>query len=83
MIDETHALTHAGIQKTLKRIQLNWYWPGMSADVRRHVGQCEVCQRAKSGGLQPAQGRRRLFAGRPWQKLAVDLVAPAKNISEK
>ena len=76
VIQETHLLAHAGVQKTLKRVQLNWYWPGMSADVRRYVNQCEVCQKAKSGGLQPAQGRRRLFAGRPWQKLAVDLVGP-------
>ena len=48
----------------------------MSADVRRYIGQCEICQRAKAGGLQPTQGRRRLFAGRPWQKLAIDLVGP-------
>ena len=76
VVQEAHLLAHAGVQKTLKRIQLNWYWPGMTAEVRRHVQCCEICQRAKTGGLHPAQGRRRLHAGRPWQKLAVDLVGP-------
>ena len=76
VIQETHLLAHAGVQKTLKRVQLNWYWPGMTAEIRRYVGQCEICQRSKTGGLQPVQGRRRLHAGRPWQKLAVDLVGP-------
>ena len=76
VIQETHLLAHAGVQKTLKRLQLGWYWPGMTADVRRFIKQCEVCQKGKAGGLLPAQGRRRLFAGRPWQKLAMDLVGP-------
>ena len=76
VVQEAHVMAHAGVQKTIKRLQLNWYWPGMTADVRRYIGQCEICQRAKTGGLQPAQGRRRLYAGRPWQKVAVDLVGP-------
>ena len=45
----------------------------MCAEVR-FVRQCEVCQKAKAGELQPAQ--RSLFADRPGQKLAEDLVGP-------
>ena len=52
----------------------------MAAEVRM-IGQCEICQRAKTGGLQPAQGRRRMFTGRAWQKLAVDLVGPLLETS--
>ena len=44
VIKETHLLAHAGAQKTLKRIQLNWYWPGMTAEVRRYIHCCEICQ---------------------------------------
>ena len=48
----------------------------MTADVRRLLKTCEVCQLAKTGVMEGTQGRRRLYAGRPWQKLAVDLVGP-------
>ena len=72
----THKQVHQGISKTLKKLQLDWYWPGMTADIRRQLKTCEVCQVAKHGGLATTQGRRRLFAGRPWQRVAVDLVGP-------
>ena len=48
----------------------------MSAEIRRVVKTCEVCQVAKPGGTHAAKSRQRLYAGRPWQKLAVDLVGP-------
>jgi transposase InsO family protein len=76
VVQDTHALAHAGVQKTVQRIRLHWYWPGMTTDVRTHISCCEVCQRAKHGGLQATQGRRRMYAGRPWQCVAVDLVGP-------
>ena len=73
---ETHRMVHAGIHRTLGRLQLTWYWPGMTADVRRTIRTCEVCQVAKQGGCHPPGSRQRLYAGRPWQKVAVDLVGP-------
>ena len=45
---DTCLLAHVEIQKTLKRLQLSWYWPGVAAEVRRIMGQCEVCQRGSS-----------------------------------
>lgn len=71
-----HRLVHSGIGKTLARVQLNWYWPGMTGEVRRVVRSCEVCQVEKSGGTGKPGSRQRLYAGRPWQKVAVDLVGP-------
>ena len=73
---QAHSMAHSGMSRTLSRIQLAWYWPGMTAEVRRVVQSCEVCQAAKSGGTQSASGRKRLYAGRPWQRVAVDLVGP-------
>ena len=37
---------------------------------------CEICQSAKHGGTAGSVGTRRLYAGRPWQVVAVDLVGP-------
>ena len=69
-------MAHSGISRTLGRIQLAWYWPGMTAETRGVVRSCEVCQAAKKGGTHAPGGRQRLFAGRPWQKVAIDLVGP-------
>ena len=73
---ETHRQVHSGIGRTISKLQLHWYWPGMTADVRRAVKTCEICQLGKHGGVQTSQRRHRLFAGRPWQRVAVDLVGP-------
>ena len=76
MVWTTHALAHSGVVRTTNRLQLTWYWPGMTAMVRRMVKSCEICQAAKHGGTKGAQGKQRLHAGRPWQKVAIDLVGP-------
>ena len=73
---DTHRLAHAGIMKTLARIRLDWYWPGMTTEIRRLLRTCEICQAAKHSNAPTTTGKRRLFAGRPWQILAVDLVGP-------
>ena len=72
----THTLAHTGVWRTLHRLRLTWYWPGITADVRRVVKSCEVCQIAKTGGLNPSSSNGPLWVGRPWQKVAVDLVGP-------
>jgi len=48
----------------------------MTLDVRLRVRQCEVCQASKHGRPTETTGRRQLYAGRPWQVVAVDLVGP-------
>ena len=53
----------------------------MTTEVRQAVHTCEVCQAAKQGGTRAAGGRQRLYAGRPWQKVAVDLVGPMPETS--
>jgi len=48
----------------------------MERDVRLRVKRCEICQASKHSRLPGEAGRRRLYAGRPWQVVAVDLVGP-------
>ena len=76
VIWETHGLTHAGMNRTMTRVQLNWGWPEMVADVRKMLKTCEVCQVAKPGGNKLPGSRQRLYVRRPWQKVAIDLVGP-------
>ena len=65
---------HTGIERTTKRVQSDWFWPGMMADIRRLVNSCEACQAAKHSNPVPNKNRQRLQAGRPWQVLSIDLV---------
>ena len=73
---DTHSQVHAGIGRTIARIRLHWYWPGMTRDVRKIIQTCEKCQAGKTGGTQASTSRQRLHAGRPWQQVAIDLVGP-------
>ena len=48
----------------------------MTGDVRRLVRSCEICQAAKPSTNPISGNRQRLFAGRPWQVVSIDLVGP-------
>ena len=76
LIWETHKLGHTGISRTIQRIKLHWYWPGMTGSIRRTVRTCEVCQAAKHSAPVQNPNRQRLHAGQPWQVVPVDHVRP-------
>ena len=77
-----HRSAHLGIMKTVKRLRMNWYWPGLTSFVRRQVKVCEVCQAAKTSRVLRSSDQRRLFTGRPWQKVAIDLVGPLQETNK-
>jgi len=37
IILETHRLTHSGVMRTVARIKLQWFWPGMMSEVRKTI----------------------------------------------
>jgi len=76
LIWDAHKQAHIGVQRVLAKLQLRWYWPRMGRDVRLRVRQCKICQASKHGRLPGEAGWRKLYAGRPWQVVAVDLVGP-------
>ena len=41
-------LGHLGIERTLDLLRDQFYWPGMTEDVTRHIRQCEKCLRFKA-----------------------------------
>ncbi|XP_067944535.1 uncharacterized protein [Watersipora subatra] len=69
-------LAHSVVGRATSRFQLTWYWPGLMFTVRRLIKSCKVCQAAKHRGTKAARGKRRLYARRLWQKVAMDLVVP-------
>ena len=57
ILKEIHSVPyagHLGYQKTLKKLQENFYWPDHTLDVRDFVLSCEVCQQEKSVHRLPA-----------------------------
>ena len=57
ILQEIHAVPyagHLGYQRTLKKLQENFYWPDHTIEVRDFVLGCEVCQQEKSVHRLPA-----------------------------
>ena len=76
VIWQTHSLSHSGANCTVNRVKLTWHWPGIVAETRQQVKSCEVCQMTKRRGKTSSQRQQHLYAGRVWQKVAIDLVGP-------
>ena len=66
---------HSGFLKTLHRVKRDFYWPGLRADVRKMVRECDTCQRLKyetcnlAGLLQPLP-----IPEKPWMDVSMDFV---------
>ena len=71
MLQAIHA-SHVGIDGCLRRARESLFWPGMSTDVKIHVGRCETCCT-----FQVQQQRETLHPHevptRPWAKVGTDL----------
>lgn len=66
---------HTGLDKTLSRIQQNFFWANMKQDIREYIMRCSDCQHTKyipqkpSGLLQPIPPLSRL-----WEDMALDFI---------
>ena len=65
---------HLGMKKTLNKVRQNYYWPGVSQDVKIYVSGCEICQKGKEpipSKRAPMQVAR---SGYPMERIAVDIM---------
>lgn len=62
------------MEKTLDRIQRDYYWAGMSADIRDFVRSCLLCQQYKrtQRGQQGLMNRK--FIDAPWLIISADVI---------
>ncbi len=78
LLHEAHAPAysgHLGRAKTLDLLQRHYFWPGMSADVHRHVETCPLCQKNKSTNQRPIGLLQPLpVPGKRWEVVSMDLI---------
>lgn len=80
IVEKCHDLPtsgHFGFYKTLSRVQEQFYWPKMRADVLKYVRVCKVCQSQKISNSSPlgTMGIQK-SVDYPFQVVAVDLMGP-------
>ena len=66
---------HPGRWKTYELISRNYWWPGLTTDVKRYVSGCDICQKMKNRPQQPYGPLipNPVPAG-PWDIMSVDLI---------
>ena len=67
IIEKTHTQHHSGTMKTYNRIKLQWFWPGMTGDIRRLIKTCEISQAAKNSKNSKSGTRKKTFC---WTTMA-------------
>ena len=64
--------SHIGVNGCLRRARECMFWPGMSAEIKKFIGQCETCRR-----YETAQQKETLMSHemteRPWEKVGMDI----------
>ena len=75
LIQDLHALGHYGVARTMGVVQQQYYWLGITKDVKEVVSECPQClaqrvQWEKVTELKPVPVEG------PWHRVVIDLVGP-------
>jgi hypothetical protein len=66
---------HRGHTKTLELVSRQFWWPGMSKDVKHYVASCDQCQRNKSSTQSEAGLAQSIYVPtRRWESVTMDMV---------
>ena len=75
---------HLANQRTRERLWADFYWPGMSAEIRRFCQSCDRCQRmCPRSRVKKAPLEKLPLVGIPFHRVAVDLVGPIVPASQE
>lgn len=66
---------HLGIDKTVEKLQQNFYWPGLKQSVAEFIQSCEACAiHKKSQAQRMPMGQ--FIVGEPMERVAMDILGP-------
>ena len=78
IMTELHAVPysiHPGVQRTLQKVRIHFYWKGMTGDIREYVESCSICQVEKAdhtlarGKLQSTN-----IPDKKWSEVSLDFI---------
>jgi len=72
---------HPGPEKTLHLIRQQYFWIGMSTDVKVHVQSCDKCHRNKKINYTPRSHLKKFHAGEPMERVHIDILGPLTETS--
>jgi len=64
--------SHIGVNGCLRRARECMYWPGMTAELKEHIAQCETCSKHEVKQQKETLMSHEV-AERPWEKIGTDL----------
>ena len=67
---------HFGINKTNGKIKEKFYWPNLSADVRKWCAQCDACAVRKGPTKKIKAPLGTYVVGSPMERVAIDVLGP-------
>lgn len=79
LIKENHdeaTAGHLGIAKTIYRMALKYYWPGMFRNINAYVKACTSCQKYKASQQKTPGQMHPTKSHGPWHSVATDLIGP-------
>ena len=78
------AVEHGGRWKTVELVMRNYWWPGVTRDVRKYVEGCDLCQRMKNK-TEELTGKLKLskIPEKPWSHLMVDFITKLLVVAGK
>ena len=78
------AVGHGGRWKTVELVTRNYWWPGVTRDVRKYVEGCDLCQRMKNRTEELAEKLKlSKVPKKPWLHITVDFITKLLVVAEK
>ena len=75
---------HFSHRKTERQIKINFYWPGMSSDIKNFCRSCQKCQVvAPRGRVKHVPLEKMPIITEPFSRVAIDLVGPIDPCSSE
>ena len=73
---------HNGVRRTVQRVLLRFWWPGVRRDVRSYVRTCDTCQKTiAKGKVHRVPLEKMPHVDTPFKRIAIDLIGPFKPVS--
>ena len=70
---------HGGKDRTVSRIKLAYWWPGITSDVERTISNCETCQLSKAPLPAPLPLHSMPVPRGPNNRVHIDLMVPLRT----